>query len=89
MQFSNILLAVFASVVIAAPLEQEEQADRPKLYLEGPSKETPQPTPAKPMPAAPTNDCVACAKYCKDPSNGIALGAACLVVKCGIECLIG
>ncbi|KAK3196245.1 hypothetical protein K4F52_000625 [Lecanicillium sp. MT-2017a] len=39
--------------------------------------------------AAASNDCVDCAKYCSDDSNGNAIGAACYIVKCGISCLIG
>lgn len=30
-------------------------------------------------------NCEECAQLCNDPSNGNALGAACLLVKCGAQ----
>ena len=61
---------------------QNAQAAQNDLYLSGDKPKHDDPPKA---PVAPVSGCTACAKYCSDPSNGAALGAACYVVKCGIE----
>ncbi len=40
---------------------------------------------ASPLETRQAAECVKCAQYCSDPSNGVAIGAACYIVKCGIQ----
>lgn len=101
MQFSNVVLAAFVSLAAAVPAEQVSQdvqvtqqikavqdimsiLDKPNLYLDPPGKGGSKGD-KKPKIDTSDSDCVSCAKYCSDPSNGSGIGAACYIVKCGIK----
>ncbi|KZZ97707.1 hypothetical protein AAL_03671 [Moelleriella libera RCEF 2490] len=79
------IVAVFAATGSAVPVEDVQIARRNMSVTEIHPLEKIQ------LPASlNTNDddCVKCTRYCGDGSNGAALKAACIIVKCGIECLV-
>lgn len=101
MQFSNVVLAAFIGFAAAVPAEQVSQdvqitqqikavqdimstLDKPNLYLDPPGKGSSKGD-KKPKIDESQSDCIKCAKYCSDPSNGSGIGAACYIVKCGIK----
>lgn len=63
--------------------------DKPNLYLDPPGKGGKgDKDDKKPQIDTGNSECVQCAKYCSDPSNGSGIGAACYIVKCGIKVCI-
>ncbi|KAJ2968529.1 hypothetical protein NQ176_g9135 [Zarea fungicola] len=104
MQFSAIILAASLALVSASPMPVQmegsamEQTDASsaniQLYPELPAP-APAPVPVAPQAAAPpayipqplVNKCQQCQYDCN--ITGGALGSACLLIKCGIQCIIG
>lgn len=81
MKYAAVVLAAFAALAAASPIENAQQ----DVYLSSDKPKDEAPAAAPPSSGAGGNKCVECAAYCKDPSNGAAIGAACLIVKCGIQ----